>query len=451
MLTKFINEFKSLLKIGLPIFGSQVSYVFMGTTDTLVAGRASSTDLAALAIGSAFTHPIWLLIAGVTFAITPIMAQLYGAKKYNMIGYKLGEVLWISLSLGLLFLIIYPNLYILVNMLQLDAEVASIAGDYLKALSIGMFAMTIFTCLRCYSEGLALTLPIFYIALAGMLINIPLDIIFVYGYFGIPPMGGVGCGYATSIVSVFMTLTLIIYIAKSKNYSQTKPFKRLPFPSLKTFIEVFKLGFPIGLGIFIELAMFSGAAMIISPLGTDIVAGHAIAMNIASFFFVISLSVGLAAATRVGNLIGAKKMTDARFASVSSVFLCTIIAVFNTLIILIFKDQLSAMFSSEDAVVMIASSLLIFAAIFQIPDGAQIGAVGSLRGYKDTFAPMIITLVAYWFIAIPIGYYLTFYGIDDPLCASGMWIAMIGGLTIFAILIIKRLQWISKKFLRVMS
>jgi MATE family multidrug resistance protein len=132
-------------------------------------------------------------------------------------------------------------------------------------------------------------------------------------------------------------------------------------------------------------------------------------------------------------------------------FLCTIIAVFNTLIILIFKDQLSAMFSSEDAVVMIASSLLIFAAIFQIPDGAQIGAVGALRGYKDTFAPMVITLVAYWFIAIPIGYYLTFYGIDDPLGAAGMWIAMIGGLTIFAILIIKRLQWISKKFLRVMS
>ena len=451
MLTKFKNEFKSLLKIGLPIFGSQVSYVFMGTTDTLVAGRASSTDLAALAIGSAFTHPIWLLIAGVTFAITPIMAQLYGAKEYSKIGYKLGEVLWISISLGLLFLIIYPNLYILVNMLQLESEVARIAGDYLKALSIGMFAMTIFTCLRCYSEGLTLTLPIFYIALAGMLINIPLDIIFVYGYFGIPAMGGVGCGYATSIVSVFMTLTLIIYIAKSKNYEITKPFKKLPFPSMSTFIEVFKLGFPIGLGIFIELAMFSGAAMILSPLGTEIVAGHAIAMNIASFFFVISLSVGLAAATRVGNLIGAKRMSDARFASISSVFLCTMIAIINTIIILIFKDQLSSMFSSEEAVVVVASSLLIFAAIFQIPDGAQIGAIGALRGYKDTFAPMVITLIVYWLIAIPIGYFLTYYGIRNPLGAAGMWIAMIGGLSIFAVLIILRLQWISKKFTRVMS
>ena len=391
LLTKFKKEFKSLIQIGLPIFGSQVSYVFMGTTDTLVAGRASSIDLAALAIGSAITHPIWLLIAGITFAITPIVAQLYGAKEYNKIGYKLGEVIWIALGLGSLFLIIYPNLYLLVNLLELEPEVARISGEYLKALSVGMFAITIFTCLRCYSEGMTLTLPIFYISLAGMLINIPLDIIFVYGYFGVPKMGGVGCGYATSIVSVFMTLALIIYIAKSKYYSNTKPFQQLPFPSRDTFLEIFKLGFPIGLGIFIELAMFSGAAIIISPLGTEVV---------------------------------------------------------NTIIILSFKDQLSAMFSAEEAVVLIASNLLIFAAIFQIPDGAQIGAIGALRGYKDTFAPMIITLLVYWFLAIPFGYYLTYYGLSAPLGASGMWIAMIGGLTIFAVLIILRVQWITKKFNR---
>jgi MATE family multidrug resistance protein len=109
------------------------------------------------------------------------------------------------------------------------------------------------------------------------------------------------------------------------------------------------------------------------------------------------------------------------------------------------------MFSTEDAVVLIATSLLIFAAIFQIPDGAQIGAIGALRGYKDTFAPMIITLLVYWFVAIPIGYYLTYYGLNSPLGASGMWIAMIGGLTVFAVLIILRVQWISKKFIRIMS
>jgi MATE family multidrug resistance protein len=248
-----------------------------------------------------------------------------------------------------------------------------------------------------------------------------------------------------------MTLALIWYIAKSKNYTITKPFQKLPFPSKGTLIEIFKLGFPIGLGIFIELAMFSGAALIISPLGKEIVAGHAIAMNIASFFFVISLSIGLAAATRVGNLIGAKRMLDARFASISSIVLCTMIAFINTVIILTFKDQLSALFSTEEAVVMVASNLLIFAAIFQIPDGAQIGAIGALRGYKDTFAPMIITLLVYWFMAVPFGYFLTFYGFSEPLGASGMWIAMIAGLSVFAVLISMRVQWISNKFSKVIN
>ena len=138
-------------------------------------------------------------------------------------------------------------------------------------------------------------------------------------------------------------------------------------------------------------------------------------------------------------------MTDARFASVSSVFLCTIIAVFNTLIILIFKDQLSAMFSSEDAVVMIASSLLIFAAIFQLPDGIQMGALGSLRGFKDTFVPMILLFISYWIFAMPIGYYLTMTGFSEPLGAAGMWYGMIIGLSIFAIMAVLRLRWIIKK------
>ena len=153
----------------------------------------------------------------------------------------------------------------------------------------------------------------------------------------------------------------------------------------------------------------------------------------------------------MGNLIGAKRMLDARFASISSIALCTMIAIINTIIILTFKDQLSALFSTEGAVVLIATNLLIFAAIFQIPDGAQIGAIGALRGYKDTFAPMIITLFVYWFVAIPVGYYLTYYGFKTPLGASGMWIAMIGGLSIFAVLIILRVQWISKKFSKAMN
>ncbi|MDA9117515.1 MATE family efflux transporter [Gammaproteobacteria bacterium] len=438
-------EFKKLIQIGIPILGSQLSYMLMGTTDTIVAGRASSADLAGLGVGSAIFNTIWFLIAGVIFAVTPIVAQLYGSKKYEKIGKKLREALWISFFLGLAVCIILFFMGNFLSYLPIDNSITSISSSYLKALSVGIIFMTIFTTLRCYSEGMALTRPVFYIAFFGMLLNIPLDIIFVYGYFGIPKLGGVGCGIATTLVSFLMMLTLIFYIHLSKNYSSTKPFSEFTPPSLETTKEIFKLGIPIGFGIFIELSMFSGAALILGSLGETIVAGHYIALNIASLFFMLPLSIGLAAATRVGNLVGEDNYAQAKIASYSTIYLCIIGSIMTCLTILLVRDQIVYLYSNDLNAINIATSLLIFAAIFQLPDGIQMAAVGSLRGFKDTFAPMILLFISYWMFAIPAGYFLTMYGFSEPFGAAGMWVGMIIGLTIFSILSILRLRWVIKK------
>ena len=445
MFKSHIYEFKKLIQIGVPILGSQLSYMLMGTTDTIVAGRASSADLAGLGVGSAIFNTIWFLIAGVIFAVTPIVAQLYGAKKFNDIGTKLREVLWIALALGFAVCTILFFMGNFLFYLPIDTSITSISSSYLKALSLGIIFMTIFTTLRCYSEGMALTRPVFYIAFFGMLLNIPLDIIFVYGYFGVPKLGGVGCGIATTLVSFLMMLTLIIYIFLSKNYSSTEPFSKFTPPSAKTTKEIFKMGTPIGFGIFIELSMFSGAALILGVLGETIVAGHYIALNIASLFFMLPLSIGLAAATRVGNLVGENNYFQARIASYSTIYLCVIGSLLTCLTILIVRDHIVFLYSSDLDAIKIATSLLIFAAIFQLPDGIQMAAVGSLRGYKDTFAPMILLFISYWVFAIPAGYFLTMHGFESPLGAAGMWIGMIIGLTIFSFLSILRLKWIIKK------
>ena len=305
--------------------------------------------------------------------------------------------------------------------------------------------------MRCYSEGMTLTKPIFIIAFSGMLLNIPLDLIFVYGWFGFPKLGGMGCGVATSIVSLIMMVVLFMYIALSKNYKKTAPFIAFTLPSIETTKEVFKLGLPIGIGIFIELSMFSGAAIILSVLGEVVVASHTVAINIASLFFMVPLAIGLAAATRVGNLIGEKNPYQAKIASHSTIFLCIVGALMNVLIILIFGSNIVSLYTTELPVFELALSLIIFAAIFQIPDGIQMGALGSLRGYKDTFIPMILLLISYWVFAMPIGFYLTNYGFASPLGAKGMWYGMIIGLSIFSILSIFRLRWIIKKTLQFKS
>ena len=441
---KYILEFNKLIKIGVPIFGSQLSYTLMGATDTIIAGRASANDLAGLAVGTAFSNTIWFFFTGIIFAVTPIVAQLYGAKKYLEIGKKLREILWVASCLGLLMAFIFFNLDIVINLFPIKSSITTITIDYLKAVSFGWFFVTIFTCLRCYSEGMTHTKPVFYIAFAGMLLNIPLDLIFVYGWLGAPKLGGVGCGIATTIVSFIMMISIFIYINFSKNYLKTKPFAEFTLPSLGTTKEVLKLGLPIGLGIFIELSMFSGAAIILSVLGEIVVASHSVAINIASLFFMVPLAIGLASSTRVGNLIGEKNPIQAKVAASATIMLCMTGALINSLVILLFGSFIVGLYTTELPVIELAVSLIFFAAIFQLPDGIQMGALGSLRGYKDTFIPMILLLISYWIFAMPIGYYLTNFGFGTPLGAKGMWYGMIIGLIIFSFLSIFRLRWIMK-------
>jgi len=450
-MAKYFFEFKQLIRIGIPIFGSQLSYALMGTTDTIIAGRASANDLAGLAVGTAFSNTIWFFFTGIIFAVTPIVAQLYGAKKFLEIGQKLREILWVAAGLGLLMAFIFFNMDIIINLLPIKSSITSITIDYLKAVSIGWFFVTIFTCLRCYSEGMTFTKPVFYIAFSGMLLNIPLDLIFVYGWFGAPKLGGVGCGIATTIVSFLMMVSILVYISFSKNYKRTQPFSKFSKPSLDTTKEVLKLGLPIGLGIFIELSMFSGAAIILSVLGEIVVASHSVAINIASLFFMVPLAIGLASSTRVGNLIGEKNPFQAKTAATSTIILCITGALINSIIILSFGSFIVGLYTTELPVLELAVSLILFAAIFQLPDGIQMGALGSLRGYKDTFIPMILLMISYWIFAMPIGYYLTNFGFGDPLGAKGMWFGMIIGLTIFSFLSIFRLRWIMKSYIKKIS
>ena len=450
-MAKYLFEFKQLIKIGVPIFGSQLSYTLMGATDTIIAGRASANDLAGLAVGTAFSNTIWFFFTGIIFAVTPIVAQLYGAKKFLEIGQKLREIIWVAAGLGLLMAFIFYNMDIIIELLPIKNSITSVTIGYLKAVSIGWFFVTIFTCLRCYSEGMTFTKPVFYIAFSGMLLNIPLDLIFVYGWFGAPKLGGIGCGIATSIVSFIMMISIFVYINYSKNYKKTKPFSRFSLPSLKTTKEVFKLGLPIGLGIFIELSMFSGAAIILSVLGEIVVASHSVAISIASLFFMVPLAIGLASSTRVGNLIGEKNPYQAKIAATSTILLCISGALINSIIIISFGSFIVGLYTTEVPVLELAISLILFAAIFQLPDGIQMGALGSLRGYKDTFIPMILLMISYWIFAMPIGYYLTNFGFGTPLGAKGMWFGMIIGLSIFSFLSIFRLKWVVKDQIKKIS
>ena len=394
---KFLKESNHFFRIGFPMLGSQLSFMIMSATDTIVAGRAGADQLAGLVIANSFTYPIFMFMAGIIFAVIPIVAQLNGAKKDIEIGTKIREVFWLAILLGLLLVAIFYFGSELLIFLPIDGEIISISISYLKAISVGMFFYIMYRLLSSYSEGLTLTIPVFIVVFMGALINIPLDIIFVYGYFGLPEMGGVGCGYATTIVSTLMFVAMLGIVLFSKSYKRNKLFSRFDGPSLKTSLEVFRLGTPIGFGIFVELSMYSGAAIILAPLGETVVSGHAVALNIASIVFMLPLAIGLAASTRVKS-VRRKRYIDARYSSKVSLSLCFIGALFNMTLLITLGDKLISLYTKDLLVYSVASHLIIFAAIFQIPDGIGMGSLGALRGYKDTFMTMVFIIIAYWYL-----------------------------------------------------
>ncbi len=447
-MNKFFNESKYFFKIGFPMLGSQLSYMIMFTTDTIVAGRAGAEELAGVVIANAFLNPVYMFMAGIIFSVIPIVAHLNGAQRYREIGVKIREIFWLALFLGFLLLIFGFFGSNLLSFFPIEEEIISISIAYLKAVSVGMFFYLMFRLLSSYSEGLTLTLPVFYVVFIGALLNIPLDVIFVYGYFGLPAMGGVGCGYATSIISVLMFISIACVVLLSKPYQKVRLLEKFTGPSKETSLEVLKLGVPIGFGIFAEMSMFAGAAIILGTLGEIVVSGHAVALNIASIVFMIPLAIGLAASTRVGNLLGEERFVDARYSSFVSVGLCFFGALLNMTFLILLGDSFISLYTTDALVFGVASQLLIYAAIFQIPDGIGMGSLGALRGYKDTFMTMVFLVIAYWIFAIPFGYFLTYYGINEPMGAGGMWISMIVGLVIFALLISSRLRKVSSDLIK---
>ena len=244
-----------------------------------------------------------------------------------------------------------------------------------------------------------------------------------------------------------MFFLILKIILSNKLYKKTELLKEFDGPSLRVTKEILKLGIPIGIGIFTEMSMFSGAAIIIGQLGDKVLSGHAIALNIASIVFMLPLAIGLAGSTRIGNLIGENRFTDAKFSSYTGVTLCFIGALINMTMLLLFRDKFASVYSEDLEVLSVAVSLLFYAAIFQIPDGIGMGSLGALRGYKDTFSPMIFLIISYWIFAIPFGYFLTNYGIVNPLGAEGMWISMVLGLILFSIFIFNRLRTVSSKYI----
>lgn len=439
-------EWRALLKLAVPIIIGQLANTAMGFVDTVMAGRVSPNDLAAVALGNSIWVPIFLLMSGILIATTAKVSYAFGRGAELEMGYLVRQALWLGFALGCGLGVLLWNARPVMEMMGVDPILITPAMGYLQAVACGFPAVALYLVFRCYSDALGLTRPSMVVGILGLLLNIPLNYIFINGHFGVPAMGGVGCGWATGLVMVFMMLAMFVWIRWAPYYKSSQIFSRWQWPEWSAQKSLLALGIPIGISIFAEASLFSVIALLIGGLGANVVAGHQIALNFSGLVFMIPYSLAMATTVRVGQALGANRPRDARFSAGVAMATGLICACISASFMFIFRDYIARIYTLDAAVLAVATSLIIYSAIFQFSDAIQVTAAGALRGYQDTRITMLITLFSYWGVGLPIGYML---GLTEQLGLAqgpaGLWQGLIVGLSCAALLLGLRLHKIARK------
>ncbi|WP_299002159.1 MATE family efflux transporter [uncultured Shewanella sp.] len=440
---------KRLIQLALPVLIAQVTQTMMGFIDTVMAGSVSALDMAAVAIGMSLWLPAVLFVQGLLMAFTPVFAHLHGANEEKKIQPLVFQAIYIALigSVGvILFLSLSERIF---NQMQLEPDLIKVSVQYINGLIWGVPAFILYQVLRGCSEGISHTLPTMIIGFVGLAVNIPANYIFIYGKLGMPAMGGAGCGIATALVFWAMFIAMLIYMQLDRKFTHVRIFNALNLPDIQTIVQMSKHGFPIAMALFFEVSLFAVIALLLAPLGANIVAGHQIALNFSSIVFMLPLSIGIAASIRVGYYLGQDKAHLSALVTKLALIMSFSLAIITAAITIVFRHNIAQLYNKNPEVISLAGSLMLLAALYQLSDSIQVVAAGALRGYKDTKSALYITLVSYWFIGMLLGFVLARTNIIVPaMGAHGFWIGLIAGLTAAAGLFGFRLRYIQRNPLK---
>ncbi len=404
-ITAWREQAKPLLRLAGPLIVNNLAVAGMQFADAVMAGRLGADALAAVAVGGSVWFLGFTFCLGLLMAISPISARLFGAGDHGLIGRYTRQGIYLGLALGVPLIIlaqfVVEPLLILIG---IDPEFRDMTVGYVGAIMFGAPGIFIFLALRFTTEGIGYTRPIMFTSIFSLGCNVFLNYVLMFGKFGAPALGVLGCGIASAITMWLVALALGLYVVISPHYRPFKIFSRIAPLRIPELREIIVLGVPIAVTITAEAGLFAAVSILMGTRGTEITAAHQIAINFSATTFMIPLALSSATTVRVGQLIGAGKMRDARTSGAVGIGLCAFFMSLSALFLLTFRDAVVGLYTDDPAVRGIAISLLLMAAIFQVADGVQIGAAGALRGYKDTRIPMVVNTFAYWVLAFPLAF-----------------------------------------------
>lgn len=422
----------------------QLGHVLVGLADNLMIGQLGAAQLAAVSLGNSLVFIALSLGIGFSFAITPLIAEADGAgniekgRSYFHHGIMLCTVNGVALFL--LLLLAKPILY----HLDQPPEVVALAIPYLEIVAFSMIPLMIFQAYKQFADGLSQTKYAMYATLLANVVNVIFNFILIYGFWIFPRLELEGAAIGTLISRFFMLWFLWEVLRKKKKFKSYFIWSKKELFQLAIFKRIFALGFPTALQMFFEVAIFTGTIFLAGMLGTNPQAANQIALNLASMTFMIAVGLGVTATIRVGNQKGLHNYKELRRIALSTFLLVFLIEALFAVLFILMKDWLPTLYLDNVDVIILASQLLVVAALFQLSDGLQVVILGALRGLQDVKIPTVICFIAYWIIGFPVSIY---YGKAENLGSMGIWLGLLAGLTASAIMLYFRFNYLSKKLI----
>jgi len=423
----------------MPIVVSQLGHTLVHLADSVIVGHFAGTiQLAAVSLVNSLFMLILVLGMGISYGLTPLIAQENGRKNYDECGKLLSNSLIINFFTSiLLYAFVHLGTLLVIDHIGQSPEVVAYAKPYLGYLGISIIPLMIFQTFKQFAEGLGFTKQAMFVSIWGNLLNIILGIIFVKGMFGIAPMGVKGVGLSTLIDRTLMAIVMSAYVLRSKHFKEYTRSFRIGLIDKVRSIKIAKIGAPVALQYSFEISAFSGAAILIGTIGAVEQAAHQVAINLASVTYMMASGIASAATIKTGNNFGKKNFSDLRMSAIASYHVILMFMTVTALLFILANNFLPYIYTEDIAVINIAAQLLIIAGFFQLFDGTQVVGLGVLRGIGDVNIPTLITFIAYWVIGIPLGYVL---GIVLGLGVNGIWYGLTFGLLTASTLLFFRFQ-----------
>ncbi len=402
------REVRATGLLALPLVLGHVSTGLISFVDNVIAGHHGTHTLAAVTIGTALLWLPMLIPIGTLISLTASVSQLHGAGREREIGPLFRQALWLALGLGLImftFLTVVPPL---LPAFGIAPDIVPGATAFLHAVRWGGPALTLYFCMRYLSEGMHWTLPTMLLGFGGLLVLAPLGYVLCYGKLGFPELGAEGLGMASAIMMWLQALCFAGYLWKTKRFAHLQLFSHFEAPRWSAIWDLLRTGLPIGITVLMEGGLF-----------------------------MIPMGVAEATTVRVGHAVGSGNGLGVRRAAIAGLVIILGTQTLSALVLLLGHDAIVGVYTADMGVAALASTLLLYAAAFQFPDGIQVLSAGALRGLKDTRVPMFIAMFSYWGLGMPLGAGL---GLGLGMGPQGMWLGLILGLTAAAILMAWRLR-----------